>query len=316
MSDPSGPAHALMERVNRAAVLDAPAKKVAATVRGAIGPGRFKDVLSGTYVGHAVHPVLTDVVIGTWTSALLLDLAGGKRSHQAADRLLAAGVAAYPPTALTGITDWSDSEPADDGVRRVGALHATVNGTAFALQIASLAARRRGDRGRGIALSLAGNGLLSVGGWLGGHMSFAQGVGVDQTTFDPGPKEWTVALPVAELRDGEPVAVPVGDTPCSSSAPRGACARSTTAARTAAARWPTAASTATSSSASATAAASGSPTAASSAARRPARSRRTRCASARAGSRCACGAEPRTRSGTRERLVRGSAGRRPGTTGP
>jgi nitrite reductase/ring-hydroxylating ferredoxin subunit/uncharacterized membrane protein len=213
MSDPSGPAHALMERVNRAAVLDAPAKKVAATVRGAIGPGRFKDVLSGTYVGHAVHPVLTDVVIGTWTSALLLDLAGGKRSHQAADRLLAAGVAAYPPTALTGITDWSDSEPADDGVRRVGALHATVNGTAFALQIASLAARRRGDRGRGIALSLAGNGLLSVGGWLGGHMSFAQGVGVDQTTFDPGPKEWTVALPVAELRDGEPVAVPVGDTP-------------------------------------------------------------------------------------------------------
>ena len=213
MSDPSGPAHALMERVNRATVLDAPAKKVAATVRGAIGPGRFKDVLSGTYVGHAVHPVLTDVVIGTWTSALLLDLAGGKRSHQAADRLLAAGVAAYPPTALTGITDWSDSEPADDGVRRVGALHATVNGTAFALQIASLAARRRGDRGRGIALSLAGNGLLGVGGWLGGHMSFAQGVGVDQTTFDPGPKEWTVALPVAVLRDGEPVAVPVGDTP-------------------------------------------------------------------------------------------------------
>ncbi len=213
MSDPSGPAHALMERVNRAAVLDAPAKKVAATVRGTIGPGRLKDVLSGTYLGHAVHPVLTDVVIGTWTSALLLDLAGGKRSHQAADRLLAAGVAAYPPTALTGITDWSDTEPGDDGVRRVGALHATVNATAFALQIASLAARRRGDRGRGVALSLAGNGLIGLGGWLGGHMSYAQGVGVDQTTFDPGPQEWTVALPVAELRDGEPIAVPVGDTP-------------------------------------------------------------------------------------------------------
>ncbi len=213
MSDPSGPAHALMERVNRAAVLDAPAKKVAASVRGAIGPGRLKDVLSGTYLGHAVHPVLTDVVIGTWTSALLLDLAGGARSHQAADRLLAAGVAAYPPTALTGMTDWSDTEPADDGVRRVGALHASVNATAFALQIASLAARRRGDRGRGVALSLAGNGLIGFGGWLGGHMSYAQGVGVDQTTFDPGPQEWTVALPVAELRDGEPVAVPVGDTP-------------------------------------------------------------------------------------------------------
>jgi hypothetical protein len=71
-------------------------------------------------------------------------------------------------TAATGMSDWSDSEPAGDGIRRVGALHATVNATAFGLQAASLAARRRGDRGRGVALSAAGFGLLSFGGWLGG----------------------------------------------------------------------------------------------------------------------------------------------------
>jgi len=202
-----------MDRVNGAAVLDAPAKQVAAKVRGLVGPGRFKDLISGTWLGHALHPLLTDVVIGAWTSALLLDLAGGDGAEPAADRLLAVGIAAYPPTALTGMTDWSDAEPADDGVRRVGALHASVNATALGLQIASYAARRRGDRGRGVALSVAGAGVLGFGGWLGAHMSYAQGIGVDQTTFDPGPEEWTVALPAAELRDGEPIAVQVGDAP-------------------------------------------------------------------------------------------------------
>ena len=213
MSDPSGPAHAVMEKVNEAAVLDAPAKQVALKVRSTLAPGALKDLISGTWLGHALHPVLTDVVIGTWTSALLLDLAGGRGSERAADRLLAAGLLAYPPTALTGVSDWADAEPADEGIRRVGALHAAVNSTAVTLQAVSLLARRRGQRGRGIALSAAGNAVVAFGGWLGGHMSYAQGVGVDQTTFDPGPQEWTTALPAAELRDGEPFAVQVGDTP-------------------------------------------------------------------------------------------------------
>jgi nitrite reductase/ring-hydroxylating ferredoxin subunit/uncharacterized membrane protein len=213
MSDPAGPAHALMERINAAAVLDAPARKVAANVRAKAAPGPLKDLVSGTWLGHALHPMLTDVVIGTWTSALLLDLAGGRGAQGAADRLLAAGLLAYPPTAVTGMTDWADAEPADAGIRRVGALHATVNSTALTLQAASLLARRRGARGRGVALSGAANAVLAFGGWLGGHMSLAQGVGVDQTTFDPGPSEWTTALPAAELRDGEPFAVQVGDTP-------------------------------------------------------------------------------------------------------
>ncbi len=213
MSDPSGPAHALAERVNDAAALDAPAKRAAAIVRGTLKPGALKDLISGTWLGHAIHPVLTDIVIGTWQSAFLLDLAGGRGAQGAADRLLAAGLLAYAPTALTGASDWADAEPADPGIRRVGALHAAVNSSALALQAVSLLTRRRGARGRGVALSAAANGVLAFGGWLGGHMSYAQGVGVDQTTFDPGPQEWTTALPAAELRDGEPFAVQVGDTP-------------------------------------------------------------------------------------------------------
>ncbi|HEX8101125.1 MAG TPA: Rieske 2Fe-2S domain-containing protein, partial [Solirubrobacteraceae bacterium] len=122
-------------------------------------------------------------------------------------------IAAYGPTALTGVTDWADTEPGNDPVRRVGLLHAGSNSVALALYTASLRARRRGDRGRGVALGLAGAGVLTAGGFLGGHLSYAHGVGVDQTAFDPGSTEWTDALAVSEVREGEPVAAQAGDAP-------------------------------------------------------------------------------------------------------
>jgi nitrite reductase/ring-hydroxylating ferredoxin subunit len=113
---------------------------------------------------------------------------------------------------VTGATDWADAEPKDAGVRRVGVVHAVANTAALGLQVASLRARRRGARGRGIALSAVANGLVGFSGWLGGHLSYVQGVGVDQTTFDPGTPEWTPALPAAELGD-EPVSAVAGETP-------------------------------------------------------------------------------------------------------
>src|SRR3954468_22764733 len=79
-------ARPLARAIEGSAVLDAPAKALGKAVRGALDPGPVKDALSGTWLGHALHPMLTDTVIGTWTSALLLDLAGGKDSG-AADRL-------------------------------------------------------------------------------------------------------------------------------------------------------------------------------------------------------------------------------------
>jgi len=71
-------------------------------------------------------------------------------------------------------------------VRRVGLVHAAVNGVAFALYAGALASRRRG---LGVALALAGAGTLSVGGHPGGHLAMRLGVGVDQTVFDRGPED-------------------------------------------------------------------------------------------------------------------------------
>jgi nitrite reductase/ring-hydroxylating ferredoxin subunit len=208
----SQPLDVLAERASEAAALDAPAEQIGKTVRGIIS-GPAKDVLSGTWMGHALHPILTDVVIGSWTSATMLDLFGGEASERAAQRLVGIGIAAFPATAVTGWSDWADSEAVDDEVRRVGLVHAAVNGVALGLYAASLVSRRRGRRGLGVALALAGAGTLSVGGHLGGHLAFRLGVGVDQTVFDRGPEDWTQALPVDELEGSSPVCVQVGDTP-------------------------------------------------------------------------------------------------------
>jgi nitrite reductase/ring-hydroxylating ferredoxin subunit/uncharacterized membrane protein len=197
----------------RAEVLDAPGKAVAKRVRTTFGPGALKDALSGTWLGHALHPLLTDVVIGSFVSANVLDLLGGDDDGRAAERLIGIGILAYPPTALTGATDWSDSEPADPRIRRVGVAHAAVNATALGLYGASLAARRRGSRGRGKVLGLAGLGALGLGGYLGSHMAYVQGVGANQTIFDEGPADWTDAAAADDVRTGEPHRAVVGDTP-------------------------------------------------------------------------------------------------------
>src|SRR5256885_17078836 len=115
--------HNLAERIGAAAALDGPAEAVAKWVRGAVPPGPVKDTLSGTPLGHALHPFLTDLPIGTWTSAVVLDLVGGRPARPAAERLIATGLLAAVPTAASGLNDWADTTPASDPGRRLGAGH-------------------------------------------------------------------------------------------------------------------------------------------------------------------------------------------------
>jgi nitrite reductase/ring-hydroxylating ferredoxin subunit/uncharacterized membrane protein len=209
------PTDPLIDAVEGAAALDGPANAIGKQVRDVFGPGTLRDLLSGTWLGHSLHPVLTDVVIGSWTSASILDLIGGDDDGAAASRLIGVGIAAYAPTALTGTVDWADSEAVDERVRRTGLMHAAVNATALGLYAASLMARRRGDHGRGKLLGLAGAGVMSAGGFLGGHLSFVRGVGVNQTVFDEAsvPEDWTDAGAADWLKAGEPRRVVVGDAP-------------------------------------------------------------------------------------------------------
>lgn len=122
-------------------------------------------------VGHPVHPALTDLPIGFWTSAVALDLLGGRRSRVAARRLVALGVLSAIPTALSGLHDAGDRTKALD--RRTVALHAALNGAATAAFALSWRSRRRQRWLRGVALGLVGAGLASAGGALGGDLAFA-----------------------------------------------------------------------------------------------------------------------------------------------
>lgn len=202
----------VVDALERAAPLDAPGKAAGKALRGVFAPGKAKDALSGTWLGHALHPPLTDVVIGSFLSASLLDLTGAN-SDQAQERLLGIGLAASIPTVLSGANDWADSEIADVRVRRVGLTHAAANASALVLYAASLAARRRGALAHGRAFAFGGAAALTLGGFLGGHMSFVRGVGPNQTAFDPGPEEWTAAADAADVRHGTPVAALAADTP-------------------------------------------------------------------------------------------------------
>jgi nitrite reductase/ring-hydroxylating ferredoxin subunit/uncharacterized membrane protein len=206
------PLEPLVRAIESAEVLDPVAQQLGKAVRGALPGGPVKDALSGTWLGHAVHPMLTDVVIGSFMSTTLLDLLGGDGDGSAANRLTSIGIAAYGPTALTGANDWADTEVADPAVRRVGLVHAAANVTALGLYATSLAARRNGARGRGSVLALAGAAVLTLSGYLGGHMSYTRGVGPNQTAFDPGPEEWTAVAQASELT-GEPKAVVAAETP-------------------------------------------------------------------------------------------------------
>ncbi len=214
MEPTNSPIRPLAGAVESISALDAPGQKIGTAVRGLLSPGALKDAISGTWMGHALHPILTDVVIGSFVSASLLDLLGGDDDGRAAERLLAVGIAAYGPTALTGTSDWADSEIADEGIRRVGLVHAATNAVALGLYVASLRARRRGDHRRGKLLALAGGGAMGAGGYLGGHLAFVQGVGVNQTAFDEGAAEWSPAgLATDALPAGQPTRVLVDETP-------------------------------------------------------------------------------------------------------
>ena len=194
------PLHALVDAIEHFDRLDGVASAIAKAVGKAVQPRPVRNTLSGTSLGHPLHPVLTDFPIGAWTMATVLDTVGGPASEPAADILVAVGIATAVPTAAAGLNDWSDTQGKS---RRVGLVHAVANGSALCLFSSSAAARASGNRTVGKALGLAGFGVLMFGGFLGGHLSFGNAVNVNKTAGRTGPKEWTPVMAESELADGE-----------------------------------------------------------------------------------------------------------------
>src|SRR5207248_291447 len=84
----------------------------------------LKNFLHGTWLGHPLHPPLTDIPLGAWTTSTILDLldefGDGERYARAADAAICVGLTGATAAALAGFTDWRDT---DGGARRLGLAH-------------------------------------------------------------------------------------------------------------------------------------------------------------------------------------------------
>jgi nitrite reductase/ring-hydroxylating ferredoxin subunit/uncharacterized membrane protein len=194
----------LLDRLERQAELDQVIAPVRSLGQRLVGSGRRRDVMSGTQLGHAAHPVVVDLPIGFWTSAMVLDVTA-PRQRRAARRLVGLGVLAALPAVATGLSDWVDTDGAE---ARVGLVHATANTVALICYSLSWWGRRRGGYA-GQLWSGAGATAATVGGWLGGHLAYGLGVGVDTNAFETGPEEWTRAGRPPPL-DGTPTRLVAG----------------------------------------------------------------------------------------------------------
>jgi hypothetical protein len=158
----------LTKRLESDQRLDRAVRKLQPIANALLADRSRRNFLHGMWLGHGVHPLLTDLPLGAWTSVNLLDFMGGEQARPAARRLLTFGVLAALPTAVTGVAEWGVTETRE---KRVGVVHATSNTIALGLYTSSLFARRGGKHKAGVLLALGGGLVASVGGYLGGHLT-------------------------------------------------------------------------------------------------------------------------------------------------
>lgn len=173
---------------------------------------KVADFLHGVWLGHPLHPVLTDIPLGAWTAAAALDLmeAVGGRTElgPGADAAVGVGLLGALGAAASGLTDWYLLR-ANKSTQRVGAAHAMLNVTATALYAASWCLRRRGRRGTGQAVGWLGYGVVCAAAYLGGALVYEQKIGADHATREGLPPDFVPALPDAELPEDQPTRVEV-----------------------------------------------------------------------------------------------------------
>ncbi|MFD6950910.1 (2Fe-2S)-binding protein [Nocardiopsis sp. TSRI0078] len=167
---------------------------------GRIPAGRVRDVLHGVQLGHAAHPILVQLPIGTWTAAVLLDMLPGDH-RRSAHALVNAGLLTTLPAVVSGLADWSQQH---ERQQRVGVVHAAANGVGTLLFGASSLARARGRGGWGRFLALAGMGVVGFSGSLGGHIAYYRAAGVNSADYliDLVPEGWHDLGPLDGFPDG------------------------------------------------------------------------------------------------------------------
>ena len=205
---------ALMQLVGDPGI-DRIAEPLSEAVRGAYeaaGPAgqRAKNALHGVWLGHPLHPVLTDLPLGAWTTALALDAAakGDPGMRRAATFAIGVGLVGAAGAAVTGLTDWSET---DGQPRRAGLLHGLLNVAATALFATAFALRRKDSHDGGRACAWTGYTIALGAAYLGGDLVYRQRIGVTHADGSL-PTEFAAVMDSAALAENTMVRARAGDT--------------------------------------------------------------------------------------------------------
>src|SRR5687767_5568164 len=204
----------LMQVVDNPAIdrVAEPLSKALRAAYDAAGPGgqQLKNALHGVWLGHPLHPVFTDVPIGAWTTALALDAAanGDPAMRRAATFAMGVGLAGAAGAAVTGLTDWSET---DGQSRRAGLVHGLLNVAATALFATAFALRRKDSHDGGRTSAWTGYTIALGAAYLGGDLVYRQRIGVTHAESSL-PKEFTAVIDSAELAENTMVRARAGDT--------------------------------------------------------------------------------------------------------
>ncbi len=178
------------------------------------GGQQAKNFLNGTWMGHPLHVILTDIPIGAWTAAITfdaLDAMGSRREYRiAADTAVGLGLIGAAGAAATGLTDWQDIDPP---ARRIGLVHGLLNVASVALFGGSLIARRRGSRTTGRSLAALGYAVSAIAARLGGDLVYGQKIGVDHTDSEKLPEKYKPVIAESSVEEGKLVRAEYDGTP-------------------------------------------------------------------------------------------------------
>ncbi len=165
----------------------------------------LKDFLNGTWLGHSVHAMVTDVPVGAFTLAIVLDVFD---LRTAADVAIAVGLVTMLGAALAGWADYTDT---DLKPRDYATVHQVLMLVSLVLYAASLWLRLESltlDRTAPIWLSVAGYLVLAVGAYVGGEVVYGMGNMVNRHAFRSFGKKWQPLDVDAE--EGKPVKAKAG----------------------------------------------------------------------------------------------------------